>query len=96
MTDCLSGNDSAGWIKGVQDNHWLLAEIGVVPKKVGQFIKDVMTAGGVGKVCGAGSIRGDAGGMVMVYGIDDVSSLCQSFGYETFDVQGGAAGVDVL
>ncbi|TVQ67880.1 MAG: mevalonate kinase [Oceanospirillales bacterium] len=51
----------------IQQNHRLLCEIGVVPKKVQQLITQIESFGGAAKISGAGSIRGDAGGLIIAW-----------------------------
>lgn len=51
----------------IQQNHRLLCEIGVVPKKVQQLITQIESLGGAAKISGAGSIRGDAGGLIIAW-----------------------------
>jgi mevalonate kinase len=92
----LKSGHEAGWRAAVKTNHALLVRIGVVPKAVETFIADLEATGGAAKVCGAGSIRGDAGGMVMAFGGEDVDALCRNAGYETFDVTGGVPGVETV
>lgn len=96
MRDCLQQGNGDGLRSAVKENHRLLVEIGVVPERVQAFITAVESTGGAAKVCGAGSIRGDAGGMVMVFGGKDVDRICGQAGYEPFDVTGGVPGVDIF
>ncbi|MEM7441286.1 MAG: GHMP kinase [Pseudomonadota bacterium] len=51
----------------IRENHKLLTRIGVVPTTTQDFICQVEAAGGVAKICGAGSVSGESGGMVLVY-----------------------------
>jgi len=51
----------------LRENHRLLTRIGVVPEAAGRFIDDVEETGGAAKICGAGSIRGDNGGVILVH-----------------------------
>lgn len=67
--------------QGIRENHRLLEHIGVVPEKVAQFIATIEAQGGAAKVCGAGSIGGDAAGIIMVWHDQDISSLCRAFSY---------------
>ncbi|MEM9342511.1 MAG: GHMP kinase [Pseudomonadota bacterium] len=49
------------------ENHELLCRIGVVPELTRLFIAEVEADGGAAKVSGAGAVRGDHGGVVLVY-----------------------------
>lgn len=82
----------------VRDNHLLLTQIGVVPKRVQDFISKVEAGDGAAKVCGAGSISGDRAGIVMVLtkDVDQLAALCREYHYETFPVQGESRGVHVV
>ncbi|MFN3235306.1 MAG: mevalonate kinase [Gammaproteobacteria bacterium] len=77
-------------------NSRLLETIGVVPEKVKAFIRAVEKRGGAAKISGAGSIRGDAAGMLIVSDNIDIYDLCQEFGYSFFDLKGAAHGARIL
>jgi len=76
----------------IQANERLLESIGVVPEKVQQFIKEIENSGGAAKVCGAGAVRGDNGGIVAVFGNKPSQDLLDRYGYTLFEVQAGANG----
>lgn len=81
----------------VRANHRLLATIGVVPEKVQRFISDIEKMQGAAKICGAGSIKGDAAGVVLAV-LDDVSQLkivCERYQYEMLAISGESRGVYV-
>ncbi|WP_299084944.1 hypothetical protein [uncultured Ruegeria sp.] len=61
-------------IKTLRHNHRLLVRIGVVPPATQSFVKAVERAGGAAKVCGAGSIRGEQGGVVLIY-LEDENAM---------------------
>ncbi|EEE35313.1 ghmp kinase family protein [Rhodobacteraceae bacterium KLH11] len=61
-------------ITTLRHNHRLLVRIGVVPTATQDFVNAVERAGGAAKVCGAGSIKGDQGGVVLVY-IEDKDAM---------------------
>lgn len=63
----LVENKSDTIASSIKKNHQLLCDIGVVPMAVQQVISKIENNGGAAKVCGAGSIRGDAGGQVLCY-----------------------------
>jgi len=64
----------------VRENHCLLCRIGVVPARVQALIREIEERGGAAKVCGAGSVRGDAAGMVWVVGADGLRELAAVYG----------------
>ena len=89
-------------LKSVQDairaNHQLLQQIGVVPERVAHFIKSIEEAQGAAKICGAGAIKGDQAGAVLVM-IEDASALsmlCTSFGFTSIPVMIETRGVHVV
>jgi mevalonate kinase len=59
-------NAAQAWRAAVRENHRLLNRIGVVPPAVRAAITEIEAQGGAAKTCGAGSIRGDHAGMVLV------------------------------
>jgi mevalonate kinase len=61
---------TTGHIKGIQDciraNHALLSTLAVVPAKVQTFIQALESLGAAAKICGAGAVKGDKGGVIWV------------------------------
>ncbi len=82
--------------QGIKQNHRLLQEIGVVPTKVSEFIAEVEAAGAATKICGAGSIQGDTGGIVLVVGTQDLSYLPETYAYELQTVNMDQHGVRII
>lgn len=82
----------------VRANHQLLVNIGVVPERVRTFIEQIEAIGGAAKISGAGAIRGDAAGMVLVLMENEakLTQLCRQFQYELQTIQGEARGVHVV
>ena len=80
----------------VRENHQLLTRIGVVPEKVQSFIRDVEAAGFAAKVCGAGAVAGDAGGMVLVFAARPPTALCKTYGFEALTIHGDPLGVRLV
>lgn len=80
----------------VRENNRLLSEIGVVPERVKQFISAVEKLGASAKVCGAGAVCGDKGGMVLVFSEEAPSVLCDQFGYTVSPVRGDPLGTRVI
>ncbi|WP_417579896.1 mevalonate kinase [Nitrincola sp.] len=51
----------------VRENHRLLCLLGVVPRAVQALIQQIERLGGAAKISGAGSIRGEAAGLVLAW-----------------------------
>jgi mevalonate kinase len=51
----------------VRENHRLLTRIGVVPAPLARLAEQVEQQGGAAKICGAGSVSGDQGGLMLVF-----------------------------
>ena len=58
----LENNEQSKLYESIRANHRLLDQIGVVPERVGQFIREIESHGGAAKICGAGSVDGEAAG----------------------------------
>jgi mevalonate kinase len=68
----LEAQNSDDILMLVRSNHALLEQIGVVPDRISNVIGQIERSGGAAKICGAGSVMGSAGGMVLVY-LPDIS-----------------------
>ena len=90
----LSGRHQEAF-PAIMANHRLLDSIGVVPSTVGKFVREVEESGGAAKICGAGSVRGEAGGMVLVAHTEPPNDLCDKYGYTYFPFQGEPSGATV-
>jgi len=51
----------------IRANHRLLSRIGVVPAPLQRFAEQVEQRGGAAKVCGAGAVSGDQGGLMLAW-----------------------------
>ncbi len=80
----------------IKENHRLLCRIGVVPQKVQQFVADVEMAGGAAKICGAGSVRGQNGGVVLVLSDFMPTALAGKYGYKVSPVRGDPLGTRIV
>jgi len=89
-------NNSALMRSLIRENHRLLCRIGVVPPKVQQFAADVEAAGGAAKICGAGSIRGQNGGVVLVLADFMPSMLADKYGYKISPLRGDPLGTRIV
>ena len=72
----LENNEQSKLCESIRANHRLLDQIGVVPERVGQFIREIESHGGAAKICGAGSVAGEAAGVVIVLADEAPTALC--------------------
>ena len=84
MHRAVETGDHQGLVSAMRKNHRLLCGIGVVPERIQRFIAAVERRGGAGKVCGAGTIRGDAAGILWIVGAGYIDDVCREYGYATF------------
>lgn len=68
----LEAKNSDDILQQLRSNHALLEQIGVVPDRIANVIRQIERLGCAAKICGAGSVAGSAGGMVLVY-LPDIS-----------------------
>jgi len=82
----------------VKENHRLLCHLGVVPPKVQAFIKDLEKLGAAAKICGAGTVRGDEAGVILVVADSNlaVDAAVKEYGYQFDVLKGDADGVKIL
>lgn len=89
----LERNDMAALRDAIRENHRLLVNIGVVPEKVQDFIREIEARQGAAKICGAGSIIGNAAGVVLVMvPEEELKTLVKHYGYTIEHVQGEIRG----
>lgn len=96
LADSIRANDIEGVRRCIRENHRLLVHIGVVPARVQQFIADVELAGGAAKICGAGSVTGEAAGIVLVNSDVPPRELCTRYGYTLIPVRGDPLGTRIV
>ena len=89
-------NDDSLMRSLLRENHRLLCRIGVVPEKVQRFVGDVEAGGGAAKVCGAGSVRGENGGVVLVLADFMPTALVEKYGYTISPVRGDPLGTRIV
>ncbi len=94
--EAIRSNDEqkVRWL--VRENNSLLVDIGVVPKRVQHFIADIESAGGSAKICGAGAVSGDKGGVVLVFADESPTALCAKHGYTASPVRGDPLGIRMV
>ena len=91
--NALQAQDVTDMRRAFRENHRLLTEIGVVPRRVETLISELERQGGAAKVCGAGSITGDAAGAVVILADFDPKALCQRHGFTAEAIQGVTLGL---
>jgi mevalonate kinase len=96
MEIALLTNDLNDIQNCIRENNRLLAEIGVVPDRVQEFISEVEKWGAAAKVCGAGAVAGDKGGIVMVCSEQAPKQLCDKYGYNIVSVRGEPLGARIV
>lgn len=92
----LSGRDLELIQNVIRENHKLLSEIGVVPSRVQSFIAEVEKQGAAAKVCGAGAVGGDKGGIVLVCSEEAPVELVNQYGYSIMSVRGEPLGARIV
>ncbi len=94
--EALQRNDIKDLQECIRENHRLLVKIGVVPTRIQEFITAIEREGGAAKICGAGSVRGDNAGVVLIVSERDLSPAVQNHGYALQTVRGDVRGTHVL
>jgi mevalonate kinase len=61
----LKGRQSP--LPALRENHRLLSRLRVVPATATHFIDAIEASGGAAKICGAGAVRGEKAGVILVY-----------------------------
>ena len=82
--------------KAIRENNRLLTEIGVVPSKVQDFIREIEGAGAAAKTCGAGAVAGDKAGIVLVCADKAPTEICKKYNYELISVRGEPLGTRIV
>jgi mevalonate kinase len=96
LAQALMTEHDHGIRDAVRENHALLCQIGVVPPRVQEFIAALAAAGGAAKVCGAGTVTGEAAGVVWVFADSAPQGLCDEYGYNLMSVESNDTGVTIL
>ena len=79
-----------------KENHKLLMHLGVVPERVADFIASIEQWGGAVKVCGAGSVKGEQAGVVLIVSEQPHIKLADRFEYQLKEVKMDAYGTEVI
>jgi mevalonate kinase len=97
LDEALQADQQTTIKKLLQENHHLLVKIGVVPEQIKTFITEVEQSGGIGKICGAGAVRGSRAGVMLVISDDEfyLKKLCERYHYSIIPIAGEMRGVHV-
>jgi len=91
----LTSKSTSDLGSALSHNQHLLETIGVVPERVKSFVREIEQQGGSAKLSGAGSIKGDSAGTLLVLSKEPIDALCQKHGYEHFPIEGESSGASV-
>lgn len=92
----INSNDLVALQQAIRINHALLQNLGVVPDRVSNLINDLENNNFAAKICGAGAIRGDSAGIVMVVADEDPTPIVQKHGLSVETVQVDQNGTTIL
>ncbi|MFT4325276.1 mevalonate kinase family protein [Candidatus Liberibacter solanacearum] len=87
MMDGVQKQDEEKVYSSIRTNQSLLQAIGVVPQSVARFIRSIENKGGSAKISGAGSVRGEQAGLVLVGGYNP-QELAILYGYTCNKIKG--------
>ncbi len=98
LDQALQKNHWEESLRAIAENHFLLTKIGVVPERIQKFISEIELQSGAAKICGAGAVRGDTAGVVLVFTEEEelLKLLCENYRYEILPVMGETRGVHVV
>lgn len=80
----------------LKENHQLLTKIGVVPDKVQKFIAEIEDIGGAAKISGAGSVKGENAGALIVISDTNPEKIVKKYGYRLLPIKGEEQGARIV
>ncbi len=91
LNEAIVKDNAEQFQAGIRKNHRLLVNIGVVPQKIQDFVLAIEELGESAKTTGAGSIKGDTAGCLLVLYKDDnsfvqIKEICDRFGYFLYNL----------
>jgi hydroxymethylglutaryl-CoA synthase len=81
MQQALNNNDLDNMHRAIRTNHQLLCELGVVPNTIASFVNAIEATGASAKICGAGSIKGNAAGALMILEPEKAQDVIKASAY---------------
>lgn len=94
--NALLEDDDQALHRAIRDNHHLLVEIGVVSKRVIEFVRQAEEEGASAKICGAGTVHGDPVGSILLHADGPRTQLCRAFDYHAHCCRLAREGVHVV
>ncbi|MFI4955102.1 MAG: mevalonate kinase [Gammaproteobacteria bacterium] len=89
----LQQQNSGMLYAAIKRNHQLLCQLGVVPTRIQELIAEIEQANGAAKICGAGSVRGDNCGYLLMLteeeNLQKIENITQHFNFAIEHVQLG-------
>lgn len=96
IDQALQNNDLNQLKNGIRENHRLLCKIGVVPEPIQNLISRLEMQGLAAKICGAGAVRGNNAGIIVIVGQVDTTVFPREFGYCAESISVEAQGVRLI
>ncbi|MBN2689410.1 MAG: mevalonate kinase [Gammaproteobacteria bacterium] len=96
LSQAIESGDIESMRELIKINHKLLKQINVVPNKVDHFITDIEKLGGAAKICGAGTLKGDDAGVILISCDQNIDNLIQKFNYTKLNCTGDTNGVRII
>lgn len=96
IDQALTHNQLNTFKQAIRANHNLLLKIGVVPNKVANFIQELEANGAAAKICGAGAVRGDNAGIVLLISEVDLQHIVAKHGYQMQTIQIDLHGTQII
>ena len=88
LKNAIERKDLFGIINQIKRNNLLLKQLGVVPKKIQNFIEEIESINAAAKISGAGAIDGDNAGVVIAVGnFEQIKKIASDFGYSVSKIQ---------
>ena len=94
MKKTLTIDNTSELMENIKINHRLLCRTGVVPGPVQELVARIEKAGGAAKISGAGSVRGDSAGVLLVTG--PFENMQTAFGFRLNPLRGVDHGAGII
>ncbi|NRA73610.1 MAG: hypothetical protein HRU36_02555 [Rickettsiales bacterium] len=97
LKDAIENKNLLDVMSQIKTNHALLKELGVVPQKVQEFIKEIEANNCAAKISGSGAVAGENAGVVISMGnFTSISKIAKKFGYTVSKIKQSSKGAYAL